>query len=919
MACRPIWGEGSDCKVMVPRRPSKPPPPERRKPKVVGLLFGRKPVEELSLDDLSKELEAAFETEGPVLAERDVEPDAPKAAPNSIARRLTIEPLMTTAADLLAKEPQSAIRSPWIPKLQKSFVELGGLPAPDIEEEETPRGGSFAPDTLAVTTLGTSGHLEAFSPTEEKLVSVFSRLSDDGQIHQDQLLQALELSGIRCPVQDWIDQIVKNMTRFTTLDEDEFIRLVKLYLDQQTKEYENAFHEFDSDGSGTIEADELAKLLQWLGITPMEQVIRDIILEVDPTQKGELDLTGFCSVVALLGERDGFGKAEYERMKNTFDVFDADKTQSLDTEELVAMLSYMAYCMSPETVQKLLNEVDVDCSGTLSFQEYLIFMRKLREMEINRITEVLASSGDDMQDLLHSLLQSVGYIAEREAVLDAALECGISVSAAPRRDDPEALVPRGGSFKEPLLSLSDAYRFLQVYRMREGFTRAEATDLEATFMSYAEQAPGTDIYRISCFDAGRALTWLGYRCPYEAYQLLFTEVDMGGAGSLGFSQFLKLVRMHRAREVEEIRASLLRLGAAELEADVHSLPNVMASSSLRRSIDFLSTEGEERRGTMGGRIGSVRGQLFSRRARSQRHDEYGMIRSALQQRAKIRASCQENAGFTPADVVSLRHRFEQYDTNGDGDISQSELRLLCQDLLPAVASDAKSRPELLRILQDVDASLEGHLSFADFLKLMRNLDDSKKKARQTKEKRTTEQLEFTKLQIREFREVFVANDPEGKGTITYAHVQKLLGSVVPLGHRRVQMLREIWQRQHDMDGSAESSDMEDWTTDFSDFLRLMQQLLDIDFAGIKQRSSQIAETMSAKQATQRQQKRSRPSVVPKPDTIENTFRRQVTKSSLTRSSFLKIVQEDQEEQNEEEAPDESWPLQSSSDQLPFAL
>jgi len=835
-------------------------------------------------------------------------------------------------AETLQNSPQKAVASkkdpkpspstplfiPIIPEVEASQL-VSDATAPDVDEEVpvTPVNaiapGGKMPETLAIGNYGT-GQAGLLEPTEEKLVSVFARLSDDGQIHQDLLMQALELSGIRCPIQEWIDEIVKHMTRFTTLDEDEFIRLVKLYVDQQCQEYESAFYEFDSDGSGTIEASELAKLLQWLGITPMDKVVEEIIQEVDVSSKGELDLQGFSTVVALLAERDGFGKAEFERLKMTFDIFDTNKTRSLDTDELVALLSYMAYRMTLEAVKSLLNEVDVDCSGTLSFSEFLIFMRKLREMEILRIKEVLLVSPPDMQELLHNLLQSVGYIAERESVLDAALECGISVSAAAARrgSGTEVTSPRGGAYMEPLLSLSDAYRFLEVYRTREGFTRAEATDLEVTFRRYAGEEPGTGLYRISCFDAGRAMTWLGYRCPYEAYQLLFAEVDLGDTGFIGLSQFLKLVRMHRVREVEEIRTSLLRLAAADVTTD----PTMVSATSLRKSLDFFGGDGSPTYSRARSRDplqrkSTVLEELSSRRSSAYRHDEYTMIRVALQQRAKVRASCQEHSGYTPAEVVELRKRFTQYDANGNDDINQAELRILCQDLFPEIACDAKSRPELLRILQDVDAKMEGHLGFLDFLKLLRILDDSKKKAKQKKERRAVDQLEFTKLQIHEFREVFVANDKEGKDALTYQQVLALLAAIVPVGHRRAQIFREIWQKQaNPYYGDADSADAEDWQIDFSDFLILMQRLLDIDFAGIKQRSAVLAEQIAAKQASQRRAtakwRQSGLGALEQPSSVDSVLRRKATRRSLTlsRKSFLKVA-EVQDSNDGEEASDDS--------------
>ena len=58
------------------------------------------------------------------------------------------------------------------------------------------------------------------------------------------------------------------------------------YVELQSKEYEDAFFMLDRDGSGTIESTELAELMASIGVTPMDQVIQELIEEFDVDASG---------------------------------------------------------------------------------------------------------------------------------------------------------------------------------------------------------------------------------------------------------------------------------------------------------------------------------------------------------------------------------------------------------------------------------------------------------------------------------------------------------------------------------------------------------------------------------------------------------------------------------------------------------
>ncbi|OLP95639.1 putative aarF domain-containing protein kinase 1 [Symbiodinium microadriaticum] len=522
--------------------------------------------------------------------------------------------------------------------------------------------------------------------------------------------------------------------------------------------------------------------------------------------------------------------------KHSYNLYNDARTGGLETDQLLAMLGYLGYEMSAEVVAKMLEEVDIDGSGTLSFSEFLIFMRKIREAELERLEDELERLSNlpsgDKEDVLTGLLRIMGYMPDKEAVRDAAVDSNISLAKPTvRRASLAQLLPNSG--KQPAgsvsatptykatVTLSEAYRFLEVYRCREGFTRAEANELQEYYNRFAQTAGPADAMRISSYDASRALTWLGYRATHEEHQLTFSKVDVGNAGSISLAEFMKLVRIYRSVELEEIRASFLRIGLAGTESGEEG------RRAARHSLAFLG-------------MGHSSTEKASK-SRDVDDAKYGVLRNAVAKRSQMRAIAQMHHGFGADEVETMQSRFSQYDSDGSGAISAAELRLLCQEMLPKIATDPKSRPELIRLIKEMDSSGDGNLNFNEFLKLMRDLEDSQSKAKYTKEEHVVDQLPFTSHQIRDFREIFIEHDEDREDLISFKAVQTLLSVLIPMGDRRVLQLSEIWQRNVHVPMAPE--DLQSWTLDFPDFLLLMHELLETDFCGIKAKSAAAVSEM----------------------------------------------------------------------------
>eukprot|EP01052_Picozoa_sp_SAG31_P007162 SAG31_NODE_338_length_17490_cov_7.707032_5_plen_202_part_00 len=83
------------------------------------------------------------------------------------------------------------------------------------------------------------------------------------------------------------------------------------YDQQQMVEFQEAFSAFDTSGSGTIDADELASALKLIGMFPTAEELQELIDEVDDNKNGVIDFNEF---VALVGKVDLLGDQEEESL-----------------------------------------------------------------------------------------------------------------------------------------------------------------------------------------------------------------------------------------------------------------------------------------------------------------------------------------------------------------------------------------------------------------------------------------------------------------------------------------------------------------------------------------------------------------------------------------------------------------------------
>lgn len=613
---------------------------------------------------------------------------------------------------------------------------------------------------------------------EDVRVSVFNKLQDHNEVHRDELPKGLELCGFVGIRQSWVDSACDAITKYSTLELEEFLNFVKGYEARQDNFYKSTFEEADLDNSGTMEAGELAEMLQKLGIEPMSHVLDEVIREVDDGN-GELEFKEFKHLMDLLVVREGFTSSEYDSYVELFNHLDPKKSGEISDEDIRTILKWLT-CSLPEAVlQEILNETDADGSGTISQREYLRCLRKIREHELELVRQALGDQEQLPKEQVTHLFRDLGYVLwDEQAIAEAAQEAQI---------------------QEDQLDLSNLWRLLLMYRQREGMRNSELESIDAAFRE--EDLEGTG--ELTALEVPTAIRSLGYQVSFEAMQSVLRQVDVNDSGGVDKMQFRKVVRM-----LQECDAQLF-LQAFDDE-DLARLQAITFPSAIQA---FCTT---------GLQSQSLDLPEFNDDGMLVRRDDF--VRSCAAHAHQVREAIKRNGGWTDPEVNYLKLFFRKYDLDRNGRINKKELVQLVEDVVPEMAHERSMRPQLLSLMRSVDEESNG-LNLEDFLKLMGLFRSFKDKERLRKEQWAIRDAGFQPQEVADFRELFL-NSLENSEDMNYPTFSHMISGITPLGKSLSQELERMF---HETCAPRHEAD-------FPDFLLLMKTLLDKDFGNLRGKS-----------------------------------------------------------------------------------
>lgn len=136
----------------------------------------------------------------------------------------------------------------------------------------------------------------------------------------------------------------------------------------QEEELRQAFELFDKDASGFIDKDELAGLMQTLGVTLDEVQLANLYTEMDPSGDGQIDFKEFCEAMARDPEEQ---QSTLEMATAIFAMLDKSGDGKVSTAEMKSAMVSMNPSLSDEDINAAMSLFDKDGTGNMSKQEFV--------------------------------------------------------------------------------------------------------------------------------------------------------------------------------------------------------------------------------------------------------------------------------------------------------------------------------------------------------------------------------------------------------------------------------------------------------------------------------------------------------------------------------------------------------------------
>ena len=140
--------------------------------------------------------------------------------------------------------------------------------------------------------------------------------------------------------------------------------------EEQRKELQDVFDQFDKDKDGKISGLELGNAMMSMGQNPTEEEINEMMREVDLNQDGKIDFDEFM----ILMTRSSPDTQTEEEVINAFRVFDKEGNGLIASSELKHIMMTIGDKMTEEEAEEMVNEADIDEDGMINYEEFVRMM-----------------------------------------------------------------------------------------------------------------------------------------------------------------------------------------------------------------------------------------------------------------------------------------------------------------------------------------------------------------------------------------------------------------------------------------------------------------------------------------------------------------------------------------------------------------
>ena len=142
--------------------------------------------------------------------------------------------------------------------------------------------------------------------------------------------------------------------------------------EEQKQEIREAFDQFDTDGSGGIDAKELKVAMRALGFDIPRDEIKRMITAVAGSNVPAIDFQQFMEMMGQkILERDPM-----EEIYKAFDLFDKDHNGKISLADLKASTIELGENLTDDELREMIREADMDKDTEVGKEEFVEVMKK---------------------------------------------------------------------------------------------------------------------------------------------------------------------------------------------------------------------------------------------------------------------------------------------------------------------------------------------------------------------------------------------------------------------------------------------------------------------------------------------------------------------------------------------------------------
>jgi calcium-binding protein CML len=534
---------------------------------------------------------------------------------------------------------------------------------------------------------------------------------------------------------DDVQTILKEIDEDASMELDfkEFVAAVKLVDDRHgfTKkdamELEALYDRYDNDGSGEINADELACALGWFGTPTTIAHAQKIIDEFDDDGSGTLAKSEFLHVMRMRLE------SEIADLRRTFSEFDQDQSGGVDEDELHSMIRGIGYTVKPSALQELVKDTlkgkNTDMIVFEDVQRILYTLRRqegFTRSEVEEITDVFkkhdARGSGELRDFeLARALHWLGYPLSHQK--RQILWCNVDVN------------------KSDSIDLKEFLKLIRLLREEETSVATLVIEKDQAYKPNHIGNKRDSGVGIREEQLRNMINKLGYAPPPALlHEAMEENADTTGDGKIDLFGVLNVLSFIREKQVAALREHS-GLPDQTVSRIKRQLKFDKDGRKSRFNVEALDMEGRDPEEIKYFMLEFFKGVVAhhaieeieyierlikehcNAAGKLELTDIYQVVRLYGDKQAEDawmrEQDAAKDAGFSSAQVAQYREYFVDADKDGSGFLTGEEIQDVFDE---AIALNAGQVQCLTKELQGMGDDLSKYVDFPEFLRLMRVVD-----------------------------------------------------------------------------------------------------------------------------------------------------------------------------------------------------